>query len=177
MPPAWADEQLLEEVIRNLLENAARYSPSSEPIGLGARLVDGVLEVSVTDHGPGVPADEQARIFESFHRIGEVETTVAGYGLGLYFVDRLIRAQHGTVGVESPVGRDGGARRTLLVPDSRSRVRRRTRTTTSRGRSRPTQAAGACLMARIMLVDDDRSLLELLGDYLGRLGHDRHRHG
>jgi signal transduction histidine kinase len=104
LPPAWADEVLLEEVVRNLLENAARYSPASAPIDVAARLVDGALEVTVTDRGPGVPADEQARIFESFHRVGDVETSVTGYGLGLYFADRLIRAQHGSIGVTSPVG-------------------------------------------------------------------------
>ena len=108
LPPAWADELLLEEVVRNLIENAARYWPSSEPIELAASTVGDVLEVSVTDHGPGVPADEQERIFESFHRVGEIETAVSGYGLGLYFAERLIHAQHGTIGVESPLARPAG---------------------------------------------------------------------
>ena len=109
LPPAWADELLLEEVVRNLIENAARYWPSEEPIELTASQVGDTLEVSVTDHGPGVPPAEQEHIFESFHRVGEVETAVPGYGLGLYFAERLIHAQHGTIGVESPLG-PGGAR-------------------------------------------------------------------
>ena len=75
------------------------------------------LEVRVADHGPGVPPHEQARIFQSFHRVGEVDREVAGYGLGLYFAERLIRAQHGTIGVESPL-RPGGPDPwlVLLVP-------------------------------------------------------------
>ncbi len=118
LPPAWADELLIEEVVRNLLENAARYSPPSAPIDITARLADGALEVSIIDRGPGVPAEEQARIFESFHRVGDVESAVAGYGLGLYFADRLIRAQHGAIGVESPVGAGDspGARFWFRVP-------------------------------------------------------------
>ena len=173
LPPAWADELLLEEVVRNLIENAARYWPSEEPIELAAAQVGDALEVSVTDHGPGVPPEEQEHIFESFHRVGEVETAVPGYGLGLYFAERLIRAQHGTIGVESPLGPARRPRVAVLVPGAHrprrpGRGRRR-----AMGRRWPSlTSAERDLMARIMLVDDDRSLLELLGDYLGRLGHD-----
>jgi signal transduction histidine kinase len=103
MPPAWADELLLEEVVRNLLENASRYAPVGLPIVIAARHGGAGLEVSVADRGPGVPPEEQARIFQSFHRVGDVETTVSGYGLGLYFADRLVRALHGTIGVDSPL--------------------------------------------------------------------------
>jgi two-component system sensor histidine kinase KdpD len=108
-------------VVRNLVENAARYWPSHEPIELAARTIDEMIEVSVTDHGPGVPAEEQAHIFESFHRVGDIETAVPGYGLGLYFAERLIRAQHGSMGVESPVGpaRHPGSRFWFQVPIAR----------------------------------------------------------
>jgi signal transduction histidine kinase len=106
-PPAWADEQLLAEVVRNLLQNADRYSPSDQPIDIQVDADADQLEVRVADHGPGVPPHEQARIFHSFHRVGDVDRDVAGYGLGLYFAERLIRAQHGTIGVESPLRHDG----------------------------------------------------------------------
>lgn len=119
LPPAWADEILVEEVVRNLLENAGRYSPPGEPIDVAARVVDGSIEVSVTDHGPGIPADEQSLVFRSFHRVGGDDTTVSGYGLGLYFADKLSRAQHGAIRVESPAWPDGeapGARFVLELP-------------------------------------------------------------
>lgn len=122
LPPAWADEQLLEEVVRNLLENAARYSPADRPIGVAVELADEALQVSVIDHGPGVPVEEQSNIFRSFRRVGEVDSTVAGYGLGLYFADRLIRAMHGTIGVDSPLRPDGpepGSRFWFRVPIAR----------------------------------------------------------
>lgn len=119
LPPAWADEMLLEEVVRNLLENALRYSPPEGPIEVSAEAREGVLEIAVTDHGPGVPAEQHDRIFRSFHRLGDDETTVKGYGLGLYFADRLVRAQHGSIEVRSPVWPDAaapGARFVFTIP-------------------------------------------------------------
>ncbi len=119
LPPAWSDELLLEEVIRNLLENATHYSPSGVPIEVRARLDQGSILVSVTDHGPGVPREERALIFESFHRVGDDDTTVRGYGLGLYFADRLLRAMGGSIAIESPVHPDPaapGSRFTVTLP-------------------------------------------------------------
>ncbi len=119
LPPAWADEVLLEEVARNLVENALRYTPSESPIEVAVRAAGGVISVSVSDHGPGIPADQQARIFRSFHRLDADESTVDGYGLGLYFADKLTRAQNGTISVESPIHDDRsgpGARFTFTLP-------------------------------------------------------------
>jgi signal transduction histidine kinase len=119
LPPAWADETLLEEVVRNLLENALRYSAPGTPVEVSGRVRDGLIEVSVVDHGPGVPPEEHDQIFRSFHRVGDVETTTKGYGLGLYFADKLLRAQGGTIAVESPVWPDEiapGARFVFTLP-------------------------------------------------------------
>ena len=63
----------------------------------------------MSDHGPGIPADEQAKIFRSFHRVDADESTAAGYGLGLYFADKLTRVQNGTIWVESPIHDDPSA--------------------------------------------------------------------
>jgi signal transduction histidine kinase len=115
LPPAWADELLLEEVVRNLLENAIHYSPPGSPIRVSARARDGMIAIELLDHGPGVPPEEQDKIFHSFHRVGDDETTVKGYGLGLYFADKLVRVQHGAIRVESPVWDDGSAPGTRFV--------------------------------------------------------------
>jgi signal transduction histidine kinase len=115
LPPAWADELLLEEVVRNLLENAIHYSPPGSPIRVSARARDGMIAIELLDHGPGVPPEEQDKIFRSFHRVGDDETTVKGYGLGLYFADKLVRVQHGTIHVESPVWDDTSAPGTRFV--------------------------------------------------------------
>ena len=181
LPPAWADEQLLGRWCATSLENAVRYAPADRPVDIDAR---GCGWADARDRRRGrraqaCRADEQARIFESFHRVGDADASVAGHGLGLYFADRLIRAQHGAIGVQSPLrpgAESPGSRFWVRLPIAAAA---RTRTT-----RRPGMAGGARpeLMARIVLVDDDRSLLELLGDYLGRLGprgrgHPRRRPG
>lgn len=119
LPPAWADETLVEEVIRNLLENAAHYSPVIQPVLVQASFGEAGIRIAVTDHGHGVPPEEQELIFQSFHRIGGDDTTVEGYGLGLYFADRLVRAMGGSVTIESPVWPEAaapGSRFTVTVP-------------------------------------------------------------
>ncbi len=118
LPPAWADEVLLEEVARNLVENAIRYSPPDGAIEVEVDAADGTIRVSVSDHGPGIPLDEQSKVFRSFHRVDADESTVAGYGLGLYFADKLTRAQDGRIWVESPIHDDPsgpGARFTFTL--------------------------------------------------------------
>lgn len=129
LPPAWADETLLGEVVRNLIENAMRYAPAPTPIVVTAALAEQAIQVAVTDHGPGVPADEQARIFQSFYRVSDDEASIKGSGLGLYFADRLVRAQGGSISLESPVWpdeRSPGTRFTIElavaedVPDERA---------------------------------------------------------
>jgi signal transduction histidine kinase len=109
LPPAWADETLLGEVVRNLIENAMRYSPPESVIEVSADVVGSEIEVSVADHGAGIPVEEQERIFQSFHRASDDEASIKGSGLGLYFADRLIHAQGGSIRVESPVWPDASA--------------------------------------------------------------------
>lgn len=119
LPPAWADEMLVEEIVRNLLENALHYSPPGTPVEVSARARDTLIEIAVVDHGPGVPLEEHDQIFRSFHRLGDAETTTKGYGLGLYFADKLVRAQGGTITLESPVWPDDaepGARFVFTLP-------------------------------------------------------------
>jgi signal transduction histidine kinase len=119
LPPAWADETLVEEVVRNIVENAIRYTPAGTPIEVSASARGDRIELAVSDHGPGVPASEREQIFRSFYRLGDTETPTSGYGLGLYFADKLVRAQQGEIAVESPVWPDGlgpGARFTVTLP-------------------------------------------------------------
>ena len=106
LPPVWADETLLEEIVRNLVENAVRYSRPGQPIDVSARRAPGSVTISVADHGPGIPAEKQRDIFRSFFRLDQSESAAGGYGLGLYFADRLVRAQGGEILVESPIWPD-----------------------------------------------------------------------
>jgi len=106
LPPVWADETLLEEIVRNLVENAVRYSRPGQPIDVSARGAPGSVTISVADHGPGIPAEKQRDIFRSFFRLDQSESAPGGYGLGLYFADKLVRAQGGEILVESPIWPD-----------------------------------------------------------------------
>jgi len=119
LPPAWADETLLGEVVRNLIENAMHYSAEDAPVEVAARLDTDAIDIAIRDHGPGVPAEEQERIFHSFHRVSDDESSVKGSGLGLYFADRLVRAMGGSIKVESPIRPDElapGASFSIRVP-------------------------------------------------------------
>lgn len=110
LPPILADETYLEEVVRNLLRNALKYSPQGTPIGLSAAVESNQISISVTDHGPGIPAQEQAQVFERFYRVaGGSERKVSGWGLGLYFARMLTIAQGGTISLTSPVHDDPDA--------------------------------------------------------------------
>ncbi|HLC04142.1 MAG TPA: HAMP domain-containing sensor histidine kinase [Anaerolineales bacterium] len=101
----WADRDRLCEVLTNLLDNAVKYSPSGGPIRLRAVKRDAEAELSVHDAGPGIPLEEQSRIFEKFHRLdaGDSQETY-GHGLGLYLSRRLTEAMGGRIWVESVPG-------------------------------------------------------------------------
>jgi PAS domain S-box-containing protein len=95
----------VDQVLGNLLSNALRYSAPHEPVEV--RLIPQGREVvfEVRDWGPGIPIDEQARIFERFHRLGHYMTREpGGAGLGLYLAKRLVEAMGGRIWVSSRLG-------------------------------------------------------------------------
>ena len=100
-----ADPDRLQQVMANLLENARKSTPPSEPIEIETELVDGpvpAVRVSVIDRGPGVDPDSVERIFEKFVRGND--NAVTGTGLGLYIVRRIVEAHHGKIWCESVPG-------------------------------------------------------------------------
>ncbi|MBW3664016.1 MAG: PAS domain-containing sensor histidine kinase [Actinobacteria bacterium] len=101
MPPLLADQDKIEQVITNLVENALQYAPDSD-VRLEGEANDGVLDLRVIDHGPGIPDDQQRRIFEKFGR-GR-QNRRAGTGLGLYISRGLARAHGGDVWCTSDEG-------------------------------------------------------------------------
>jgi signal transduction histidine kinase len=100
-----ADPDRLQQVLSNLLENARKNSPASEPIEVETEVVQGaqpLVRVSVIDRGPGVEAESLERIFEKFVRGND--NAVTGTGLGLYIVRRIVEAHHGRIWCESVPG-------------------------------------------------------------------------
>jgi signal transduction histidine kinase len=111
------DPDRVDQVLRNLVENALKFSPDHSQVLVAAALANSSLQLSVTDQGSGIPAEALPYIFERFHQAGEVMTREAeGAGLGLYITKRLIEAMGGTIDVESTVGL-GSTFRVVLPKD------------------------------------------------------------
>lgn len=104
--------KLLRRAVRNLLENARRYSHGE--ISLELAHVDGQAEIRVDDRGPGVPADQRERIFEKFYRLPGASERSGGVGLGLALVRSIAERHGGSVRCEAREG--GGARFVLRLP-------------------------------------------------------------
>ena len=106
--PIAIDETRIHQVLLNLLENAARYSPDGAPIGVAVRRPHpAVARVTVRDRGPGIAPAEQQRIFERFVR-GAAAEGKGGLGIGLYLCRTIVERHGGAIGVDSTVG-DGAA--------------------------------------------------------------------
>jgi two-component system, OmpR family, sensor kinase len=111
--------KLLRRAVRNLLENARRYSTGPVTLELAREGRDVVLRVR--DHGPGVPPSERERIFEPFYRLPGASEVHGGVGLGLALVRSIAVRHHGNVTCEDPSG--GGACFVLRLPADSSTVR------------------------------------------------------
>ncbi len=104
----YADTGRIEQVVTNFLTNALKYSPPNRPVDVGVQVEQELARAWVHDMGPGLPPEEQARIWERFHRAKGVEVqsgTGVGLGLGLYISRMIVERHHGQVGVESSPGK------------------------------------------------------------------------
>jgi two-component system, OmpR family, phosphate regulon sensor histidine kinase PhoR len=109
------DPAKLQDVLRNLIENAANYSPDGGVITVGSQRRDGALVLTVADRGPGVPDADLPRIFERFYRVDRSRSRdPGGTGLGLSIVKHLVELHGGTVIAANRPG--GGAIFTVSLP-------------------------------------------------------------
>jgi two-component system, OmpR family, phosphate regulon sensor histidine kinase PhoR len=113
LPAAFADRARVEQVILNLVHNAIKFTPPGGTIAVAGREAGGMLEVTVTDTGAGIPEAELARVFERFYKTDRARRS-EGTGLGLAIAKRIVQAHGGTIGVESAVG--AGSRFTFTLP-------------------------------------------------------------
>ncbi|MBU2532911.1 MAG: two-component sensor histidine kinase, partial [Alphaproteobacteria bacterium] len=109
-----ADPTLLEQVLVNLLDNAARYAPPRTPISIEARAETGRIYISVIDQGPGIPPDQRELIFDLFWRASHGDRAGAGTGLGLSIVRGFVEGMGGRVTVSERQG--GGAVFEIALP-------------------------------------------------------------
>jgi CheY-like chemotaxis protein/anti-sigma regulatory factor (Ser/Thr protein kinase) len=108
-----ADRRHLVQVIVNLLSNAIKYGGRSTSVHVAAIEEGTMARCSITDEGPGIPTDQQRRVFEPFERLDNV-ANVPGVGLGLAIATSFVRAMAGTIELDSRPGE--GATFTVVVP-------------------------------------------------------------
>ncbi|MCS6783036.1 MAG: HAMP domain-containing sensor histidine kinase [Gloeomargarita sp. SKYBB_i_bin120] len=99
-----ADAQALREVVSNLLDNSLKYTPAGGRVEVGAQAVGDQVVVWVADDGPGIPPEEQERVFERHYRGKQTAGTTPGDGLGLAVVKELVTQMGGRVVLLSPPG-------------------------------------------------------------------------
>jgi len=115
LPPVSADSDALQQAILNLLTNAMKYSGQSRSIGLRLERRNGRARIEIVDHGIGIAAEEQPRIFDRFYRASVAENHhIPGTGLGLTIVAHIVNAHGGAVEVASELGR--GSSFTICLP-------------------------------------------------------------
>ena len=113
-----ADERKIRQVLLNLLSNAIKFTPEGGRIEVGAKPVNGSIEVSVTDTGVGIAPEDQEAVFEEFRQVGASAAKQEGTGLGLALARKFIELHGGKIWVKSQVG--AGSTFTFTLPFQQS---------------------------------------------------------
>ena len=112
----FGDQDLLVTALRNLIDNAIRYSPENTRVGIGVRSREGLVSISVTDQGEGLTPEDQERVFERFYRVDSARSRhTGGTGLGLSIVKHVVSNHGGEVTLWSQPGQ--GSTFTLRLPE------------------------------------------------------------
>jgi two-component system, OmpR family, phosphate regulon sensor histidine kinase PhoR len=111
------DPAKLHDILRNLIENAVNYSPEGADVRIEAIRRDGMIDIVVSDSGPGIPAADLKRVFERFYRVDKSRSRPGGTGLGLAIVRHLVELHGGTVSAQNKA--EGGAQFTVTLPAPR----------------------------------------------------------
>jgi PAS domain S-box-containing protein len=100
-----ADGERISQVVVNFLGNAVKFSPKGKPIEITAKEINGQLEISISDYGPGISEADQKLLFERFQQGEQHDSQAKGSGLGLAICKEIVEAHGGTLGVTSQLGR------------------------------------------------------------------------
>ena len=104
LPELSVDPELISLALRQLIDNALKYSPPGSPVDLSATRSNGTLEIRIADQGPGIPEKERERVFEKFYRRQAIKERVPGTGLGLHIAREILRAHGGDVTISGGPG-------------------------------------------------------------------------
>jgi two-component system sensor histidine kinase KdpD len=117
LPPVLADAGWIQKVLGNLLGNAVKYSPPTQPIYVSADLQGDKVAISVADRGAGIDPLEQGMIFDKFYRGQSQRNRVSGTGMGLAIARAIVNAHGGSIAVTSQLGH--GSVFTFTLPTGR----------------------------------------------------------
>jgi two-component system sensor histidine kinase KdpD len=115
LPMLELDAVLFEQVLFNLLDNAAKYAPEQTTIGIRAYRMDRRVILQVLDEGEGIPVDDLESVFDKFYRAQKVDHVRAGTGLGLAIARGFVESLHGTIAAANRTDRSGAAM-TIALP-------------------------------------------------------------
>ncbi len=156
-----ADGTRLKQILMNLIGNAVKFTPEGGKIELAARRVGDLVRMEVRDSGPGIPPEEQKRIFEAFYRLTQNAKAAEGSGLGLAITQRLVELHGGQLGLDSQIG--AGSCFYFTLPFVQSIEPR-----AEQGIEQKSDSGAA---ARILVVEDDRTAAMLLETQLVSAGY------
>ena len=157
-----ADAMRFKQVLTNLVGNAIKFTPESGRIELAARQTGDQVRIEVHDNGPGIPLDQQQRIFEAFFRLAQTDAATEGTGLGLAITARLVELHGGKLGIESQPGH--GTCFYFSLP------------LIATTRDQPTQASvpapRASKAPRILVIEDNAATGQLIQSQLASSGYE-----
>ena len=104
LPQLELDRRLLKLALKQVLDNALKYSPPRSPVTVRVSNGGDSINFEITDHGAGIPEQEQGHLFERFYRSPSVKNQVPGFGLGLAIANNIVLAHHGELSVNSRPG-------------------------------------------------------------------------
>jgi PAS domain S-box-containing protein len=157
-----ADSMRFKQILVNLVGNAIKFSPDRRQIELAARKAGDQIRIEVRDEGPGIPPEEQKRLFEAFYRLSHSGAAVEGTGLGLAITAKLVEMHGSKLEIESEPGR--GSCFYFLLPFVEIAVQPRPQPVASK--SRGDRAP------RIMVVEDNAATGQLIQSQLASSGYE-----